>query len=168
MQLQQQFSGYPYWQQPVYPQQQSQPVYPQSLPSTGNGGGYTPYPGHYIPLGPPPGGFDPSAYQQQEPVTPRPQHQQQKSKHRRAKTFTALPSTPAQPLKPALKKNNTLSAAFPMTEYPPTRTRTNSFSLPPENTLHRIRTQSNARQTGRIIGDENYARKGVVCQNCYT
>lgn len=157
-----QYSNYPYWQQPVYPQPQSQPLYPQPLPGPSNGG-YTPYPGPFIPLGPPPSGFDPAAYQttQQEPVTPR--AQKQKQKHRRAKTVQATPATPAQPLKSALKKTHTLTA-FPTTENALTRSRTNSASRQ-ENTLHRIRTQSNARQngtgTGRIFGDTtlNYARE---------
>jgi hypothetical protein len=161
MQQQQQYAAYPYWQQPVYPQPQSQSVYPQPLPAPSNGG-YTPYPGHYIPLGPQPSGFDPAAYQQppHEPVTPRPQ--KDRSKHRRANTVTAVPTTPAQPLKSALKKTNTLNT-FPTIEHPLTRSRTNSVSRP-ESSLHRIRTQSNARAngTGKIIGDDNalnYARK---------
>lgn len=160
MQQQQYNNPYPFWQQPVYPQQQSQPLYSQPLPGPSNGAGYTPYPNHYIPLGPPPGGFDAAAYQQ-DPITPHPQNK--KSKHRRSKTVATVPSTPAHPLKSALKKTNTL-ALFPTTEHNITRSRTNSFSRP-ENTLHRIRTQSNARQngTGKIIGDENYARKPALC-----
>ncbi|KAF5356056.1 hypothetical protein D9756_003754 [Leucocoprinus leucothites] len=162
---QQHYSSYPYWQQPVYPQPplaqpQSQPVYPQPLPGPSNGG-YTPYHGPFIPLGPTPSGFDPAAYQpQQETVTSRAQ-KQNSSKHRRAKTVAATPSTPAQPLKSALKKTNTFTV-FPTSENGLTRQRTNSVSRP-ENTLHRIRTHSNARPningTGKVISDPtlNYA-----------
>lgn len=158
MQSQQQYNAYPYWQQAVYPQQQSHPVYPQSLPGPANGVGYnsTPFPSNFIPLGPQPTGF-PTGYQQ-EPPTPR-QQQNQKSKHRRTKTVAAIPSTPASHLKPALKKNNTVSAAFPAEHNLP-RSRTNSISRP----LHRIRTQSNPRQhrTGSVIGDENHARELII------
>ncbi|KAJ3564384.1 hypothetical protein NP233_g8327 [Leucocoprinus birnbaumii] len=175
MQHPQHYSNYPYWQQPVYPQPPlghppSQPVYPQPLPGPSNGG-YTPYPGHFIPLGPPPSGFDPAAYQPQpqEPVTPRATQKQNSSKHRRAKTLAVTPSTPAQPLRSALKKTNTLTA-FPTTENGLTRSRTNSISRP-ENTIHRIRTQSNARPassgTGRVIGDPslNNAREYMNYQS---
>lgn len=149
---QQHYPGYFHWQQPVYPPQ-SQPVYPQPLPGSSN----VPYPSPFIPPGPPPSGFDPAACQ--EPTTPR-AHKQ--PKHRRAKTITAV--TPTTPLKSALKKTNTLTA-FPTTaEHGPSRSRTNSVSRS-ENTLHRIRTHSNARPgtngTGKIIGDPslNYARE---------
>lgn len=157
--MQQQQQQYSYWQQPVY-LPQSQPVYPQPPPGSSNGG-YTPYPGPFIPLGPPPSGFDLAPYQaQQEPATPR---AHKKPKHRRAKTIAAVTLT--QPLKSALKKTNTLTA-FPTTEHGLSRSRTNSVSRP-ENTLHRIRTHSNARPstngTGQIIGDpsSNYAREEV-------
>jgi len=156
-QQQQQYPGYSYWQQPTYPPQ-SQPVYTQ--PPGSSNGGYTPYPGPFIPLGPPPSGFDLAPYQtQQEPATPR---AHKKPKHHRAKTIAAVTSTTlSQPLKSALKKTNTLTA-----EHGLSRSRTNSVSRP-ENTLHRIRTHSNARPstngTGQIIGDpsSSYAREEV-------
>jgi len=152
-QQQQQYPGYSYWQQPVYP--------PQPGPSNG---GFTPYAGPFIPLGPPPSGFDLAPYQaQQEPATPR---AHKKPIHRRAKTIAAVTSnTLAKPLKSALKKTNTLTA-FPTTEHGLSRSRTNSVSRP-ENSLHRIRTHSNARPstngTGQIIGDPSsiYAREEV-------